>query len=69
MFPKDGRGLALGAVAAVAAILLVVLVVVLAGGSPYTVKADFVTASQLVTGNAVKVSGNAIGRASCRERV
>ncbi len=61
MFPRDGRGLALGAVAAVAAILLVVLVVVLAGGSPYTVKADFVTASQLVKGNQVKVSGHPIG--------
>jgi phospholipid/cholesterol/gamma-HCH transport system substrate-binding protein len=41
--------------------VLVVLVLVLAGGSPYTVKADFVTASQLVKGNAVKVSGHAIG--------
>ncbi len=61
MFPRDGRGGALGAVAAVAAILLVVLVLVLAGGSPYTVKADFVTASQLVKGNAVKVSGHSIG--------
>jgi len=45
----------------VAAILLVVLVMVLAGGSPYTVKADFVTASQLVKGNQVKVSGHPIG--------
>ena len=47
--------------AAVAAIVVVVLVLVLAGGSPYTVKADFVTASQLVKGNAVKVSGHTIG--------
>jgi phospholipid/cholesterol/gamma-HCH transport system substrate-binding protein len=50
-----------GAVAALAAIVVVVLLVVLAGGSPYTVKADFVTASQLVKGNAVKVSGHTIG--------
>ncbi|MEA2142855.1 MAG: phospholipid/cholesterol/gamma-HCH transport system substrate-binding protein, partial [Solirubrobacteraceae bacterium] len=49
------------AVAALAAIFVVVLVLVLAGGSPYTVKADFVTASQLVKGNAVKVSGHTIG--------
>ena len=60
MVPRDGRG-PLGAVAGLAATLVVVLVLVLAGGSGYTVKADFVTASQLVKGNAVKVSGNAIG--------
>ena len=50
-----------GAVVALAAVLVVVLVLVLAAGSPYTVKADFVTASQLVKGNAVKVSGHTIG--------
>lgn len=44
-----------------AAIVLVVLVAVLAGGGGYTVKADFVSASQLVEGNAVKVAGNAVG--------
>ncbi|MDP1848868.1 MAG: MlaD family protein, partial [Solirubrobacteraceae bacterium] len=41
--------------------LAVVLVLVLTAGSSYTVKADFVSASQLVEGNAVKVSGNTIG--------
>jgi len=61
VFPKDGNGPALVTVAALAAIVLVVLVLVSVEGSPYTVKADFVTASQLVKGNAVKVSGNAIG--------
>jgi phospholipid/cholesterol/gamma-HCH transport system substrate-binding protein len=45
----------------VAAILLVVLVVVLTRGSPYSVKADFVTASQVVKGNAVKVAGTPVG--------
>ena len=44
-----------------AAIVVVVLVAVLAGGSPYTVKADFTTASQLVKGNAVKVAGTPVG--------
>ena len=61
MFPRDGRGAVLGAVAVLALTLVVVLVLVLAGGSSYTVKADFVSASQLVEGNAVKVSGNTIG--------
>ncbi len=61
MFPKDGKGPALGAVAAAVAIVVVVLVLVLSAGSPYTVKANFVTASQLVKGNAVKVSGHPIG--------
>ncbi|CAN5133467.1 hypothetical protein BH20ACT16_BH20ACT16_14460 [soil metagenome] len=44
-----------------AAIVLVALVLVLAGGSSYTVQADFVSASQLVKGNQVKVSGSAVG--------
>ncbi|HUR83899.1 MAG TPA: MlaD family protein [Solirubrobacteraceae bacterium] len=37
------------------------LVLVLAGGSNYTVHARFVSASQIVKGNAVKVSGVSIG--------
>ena len=61
MFPKDGKGPLLGVVAVLAALLVVVLVLVLASGSSYTVRADFVSASQLVKGNAVKVSGNTIG--------
>ncbi|MDQ3723250.1 MAG: MlaD family protein [Actinomycetota bacterium] len=61
MFPKDGKGPVLGAIAALAALMVAVLVLVLAGGTPYTVRADFVTASQLVEGNQVKVSGHPIG--------
>lgn len=59
--PREGRGPVIGAAAVLAAILLVVLVVVLAGGSAYTVKADFVSASQLVEGNSVKVAGATVG--------
>lgn len=44
-----------------AAIVLVVLVVLLARGGGYTVHADFVSASQLVKGNAVKVAGATVG--------
>ena len=61
MFPKDGKGPLFGVVAVLAAVLVVVVVLAVAGGSSYTVKADFVSASQLVEGNAVKVSGNTIG--------
>ena len=43
------------------AIIVVVLVLVLAGGGGYSVKADFVTASQVVKGNAVKVAGTPVG--------
>jgi phospholipid/cholesterol/gamma-HCH transport system substrate-binding protein len=51
-----------GAVAGVAALVVVVLVLVLlAGGSSYTVHARFISASQIVKGNAVKVSGEAVG--------
>ena len=60
MLPREGRGPIIGAVALLAAIGLVVLVVVLAGGA-YTVNADFVSASQVVTGNQVKVAGTPIG--------
>ena len=62
MVPRDGRGRVLAATAAlVAAIVLVALVAVLAGGSAYRVTADFTSASQLVEGNAVKVSGKTVG--------
>jgi len=57
----EGRGAILGAVAGAAAILVIVLVVLLASGSDYTVHARFVSASQIVKGNAVKVSGVAVG--------
>ena len=61
MVPRDGRGPGVVAVAVLAATLVVVVVLLVSGGGGYTVKADFVSASQLVAGNAVKVSGNAIG--------
>lgn len=57
----EGRGRILGAVAGATAIVAIVLVVLLAGGSDYTVHARFVTASQIVKGNAVKVSGVSVG--------
>ena len=59
---KEGRGPVLGAVAGAAVIVAVVVVVVLlTGASAYTVHARFVSASQIVTGNAVKVSGVSVG--------
>jgi phospholipid/cholesterol/gamma-HCH transport system substrate-binding protein len=53
-----------GRVAAVLALLgaiIVVLLLVLGGGSSYTVTAQFVNASQLVTGNNVNVAGAPVG--------
>ncbi len=47
--------------AALLAVAVVVVVVLLTGGDAYRVKAQFVSASQLVKGNEVKVSGEAIG--------
>ena len=61
MLPREGRGPVIAAVAALATVGILVLVLVLAGGSPYTVTADFVSASQLVKGNQVKVSGTPVG--------
>ena len=61
MLPTEGRGPVIGAAALLAAIALIVLVEVLTGGSGYSVKADFVTASQVVKGNAVKVAGTPVG--------
>ncbi len=56
-----GRAPVVGAVAAAAAVIVIVLIVLLAGGSSYTVHARFVSASQIVKGNAVKVSGEPVG--------
>jgi phospholipid/cholesterol/gamma-HCH transport system substrate-binding protein len=57
----EGRGPVVGAVAGAAVLVAIVLVVLLAGGSSYTVHARFVNASQIVKGNAVKVSGESVG--------
>jgi phospholipid/cholesterol/gamma-HCH transport system substrate-binding protein len=57
----EGRGPVIGAVAGAAVLLAIVLVVLLAGGSSYTVHARFTNASQIVKGNAVKVSGESVG--------
>jgi phospholipid/cholesterol/gamma-HCH transport system substrate-binding protein len=53
----------LGTIAAggAAIVVVVVLAILLAGGADYAVRADFVSASQLVKGNAVKVSGKPVG--------
>jgi phospholipid/cholesterol/gamma-HCH transport system substrate-binding protein len=58
----EGRGPVIGVIAGAAAIVLVVLVLLAAGGSDYTVHARFVSASQIVKGNAVKVSGQSVGK-------
>ncbi len=47
--------------AAIAVAVVVVVVLLLRGASPYTVKADFISASQLVKGNNVQVSGAPAG--------
>jgi phospholipid/cholesterol/gamma-HCH transport system substrate-binding protein len=57
----------IGRVAAVAAVLVVlvaVVAIVLGGGSSYQVRAIFVNASQIVTGDQVVVAGNPIGSVS-----
>jgi phospholipid/cholesterol/gamma-HCH transport system substrate-binding protein len=55
------RGPVIAAVAGATAIVVIVLVLLTAGGSDYTVHARFVSASQIVKGNAVKVSGESVG--------
>ena len=52
------------AIAAVAIAIIAVAVILLQGGSSYTVKAVFVNASQIVSGDLVEVSGNSIGTVS-----
>ncbi|MGH2918743.1 MAG: MlaD family protein [Solirubrobacteraceae bacterium] len=47
--------------AAVAVTFVILLVLLLGGGGGYTVHARFVSASQIVEGNAVKVSGATVG--------
>ena len=52
------------AVGAVAVVLVAVVAILLSGGSGYRVRAIFVNASQIVTGDQVDVAGNPIGSVS-----
>jgi len=61
VLPREGRFPIIGVIAVGTAVLLVALVVLVFSGSTYKVSADFVSASQLVKGNAVKVSGLTVG--------
>lgn len=56
-----GRGPIVGVLAVGAAILVIALVLLLGGGNSYTVHATFVSAGQVVKGNAVKVAGASVG--------
>jgi len=52
----------IAAVVAVAVAIVIVAVLLFAGGSGgYTVKADFINASQLVKGNLVEIGGEKVG--------
>jgi phospholipid/cholesterol/gamma-HCH transport system substrate-binding protein len=55
------------AVAAVAVAVVAVVLILLGSGSSYQVKAIFVNASQIVTGDQVQVAGNPIGSVSSIE--
>ncbi|HEY1509468.1 MAG TPA: MlaD family protein [Solirubrobacteraceae bacterium] len=52
------------AAAAVLVVVVAVVVVLLSGGSSYRVKAMFINASQIVTGDQVSVGGNPVGTVS-----
>ena len=54
----------IAAVAAVGIAVVAVVVILLSSGSDYTVKAVFQDASQIVSGDLVQVSGNAVGTVS-----
>jgi phospholipid/cholesterol/gamma-HCH transport system substrate-binding protein len=54
----------LAAIAAVAIVIVAVVLVVFSGGSSYKVRAIFLNASQIVSGDLVEVSGNSIGTVS-----
>jgi phospholipid/cholesterol/gamma-HCH transport system substrate-binding protein len=54
----------IAALAAVGVAVAAVAVIVLSGGTPYTVRAVFENASQIVSGDLVEVSGNPIGTVS-----
>jgi len=57
--PIQARGRILGGVVVLA--VVIALALALSGGGDYTVRARFVSASQVVKGNEVKVSGEAVG--------
>jgi phospholipid/cholesterol/gamma-HCH transport system substrate-binding protein len=59
--PREGKRPLIGAAVALAALGVLVLALVLTGGSGYSVQADFVSAGQVVKGNAVKVAGTPVG--------
>jgi phospholipid/cholesterol/gamma-HCH transport system substrate-binding protein len=61
VLPRAARRPVIGAAAVLAALVVLVLVLVLTRGSGYSVQADFVSASQVVKGNAVKVAGTPVG--------
>lgn len=50
------------AIAALAAVVLIVAVVLLGSATSYTVKANFLDASQIVKGNLVEVAGDSVGQ-------
>jgi phospholipid/cholesterol/gamma-HCH transport system substrate-binding protein len=52
------------AVGAIAVVLVAVVAILLSGGNSYRVRAIFVNASQIVTGDQVNVAGNPIGSVS-----
>jgi phospholipid/cholesterol/gamma-HCH transport system substrate-binding protein len=52
------------ALAAVAVAIVAVVVIVLSGGSSYQVRAVFLNASQIVSGDQVQVAGNTVGSVS-----
>src|SRR5262249_29254740 len=51
-------------VVVIGVVLVAVVVILLSGGSGYRVKAIFVNASQIVTGDQVQAAGNPIGTVS-----
>ena len=54
----------IAAVAAVAVAVVAVVLILLGSGSSYQVKAVFINASQIVTGDQVQVAGNPVGSVS-----
>ncbi|HEV3054951.1 MAG TPA: MlaD family protein, partial [Solirubrobacteraceae bacterium] len=57
-------GRSAAAIAVLVAVAAVIVIVFFGGGSSYQVKAIFTNASQIVSGDLVQASGNAIGSVS-----